>query len=199
MKILLLIRHHYRYIIYKNLYKTYKYILYNINQNNISMLDDRNAKSIQNNKRIPKYKIGDDNIVKNTNEKQRNYLNIAAKIAIKSPGNPHKHGAIIVYKDTIISSGYNHYIKGNSMHAEVSAISKINKKYKGILNECDIYVVRIGPNSFNNPLKYSRPCLDCESLIIRYNLKNVYYSTSYEYDNIRGNITNKNNCCKCFL
>ena len=78
-------------------------------------------------------------------------------------------------------------------------ISKINKKYKGILNECDIYVVRIGPNSFNNPLKYSRPCLDCESLIIRYNLKNVYYSTSYEYDNIRGNITNKNNCCKCFL
>jgi ribosomal protein L39E len=42
------------------------------------MLDDRNAKSIQNNKRIPKYKIGDDNIVKNTNEKQRNYLNIAS-------------------------------------------------------------------------------------------------------------------------
>jgi len=163
------------------------------------MIDDRNSKNIQDNKRIPKYKTGDDNIVKNTNEKQRNYLNIAAKIAIKSPGNPHKHGAIIVYKDTIISSGYNHYIKGNSMHAEVSAISKINKKYKGILNECDIYVVRIGPNSFNNPLKYSRPCLDCESVILRYNIKNVYYSTSYEYDSIRGNINNKNNCCKCFL
>ena len=152
------------------------------------MLDDRNAKSIQNNKRIPKYKIGDDNIVKNTNEKQRNYLNIAAKIAIKSPGNPHKHGAIIVYKDTIISSGYNHYIKGNSMHAEVSAISKINKKYKGILNECDIYVVRIGPNSFNNPLKYSRPCLDCiiqhhmnmiileEILLIKIIVANVFYN-----------------------
>ena len=73
-----------------------------------------------------------------------------------------------------------------------------NKKYKGILNECDIYVVRIGPNSLDNPLKYSRPCLDCESTIMKYNIKNVYYSTSCEYDIVHGAIHNKNKC-KCFL
>ena len=150
------------------------------------------------NKRIPRYKMGDDNVIKISNDKQKYYLNIAAKIASKSPVYTHKHGAIIVYKDIIISSGYNFYIKGNSMHAEISAISKINKKYKGILNECDIYVVRIGPNSLDNPLKYSRPCLDCENTIIKYNIKNVYYSTSCEYDIVDGAIHNKNKC-KCFL
>ena len=142
------------------------------------MPDDRNAQISSNitvknaNKRIPKYKMGDDNVIKISNDKQRYYLDIAAKIATKSPVYTHKHGAIIVHKDNVISSGYNFYIKGNSMHAEVSAISKINKKYKGILNECDIYVVRIGPNSMDNPLKYSRPCLDCESTITKYNIKN---------------------------
>jgi len=34
--------------------------------------------------------------VRNSNEKQKYYLNIAAKIAIKSPMFNHKHGAIIV-------------------------------------------------------------------------------------------------------
>ena len=101
------------------------------------MPDDRNAKSSLNitlgnidnisNKRIPKYKKGDDNVIKISNEKQRHYLDIAAKIATKSPVYTHKHGAIIVHKDIVISSGYNFYIKGNSMHAEIEAISKINK------------------------------------------------------------------------
>ncbi len=172
------------------------------------MTDDRNAESVSNitgitggninniNKRVPRYKIGDDNIIKISNEKQRYYLNIAAKIASKSPVYTHKHGAIIVHKDIVISTGYNFYIKGNSMHAEKAAISKINKKFKGLLNECDIYVVRIGPSSLDNPLKYSRPCLDCESTIMKYNIKNVYYSTSCEYDILNGTIHNK---CKCFL
>ena len=113
------------------------------------MIDDRNAQSNSTKVRIPKYKTGtesfnsknlgyftskyfecnDDSCVKVSNEKQRRYLSIAAKVASKSPVYTHKHGAIIVYKDTIISSGYNHYIKGNSMHAEVSAISKINKNF----------------------------------------------------------------------
>ena len=169
------------------------------------MPDDRNAKCVSNitgvntshiNKRIPRYKMGDDNIIKISNEKQRYYLDIAAKIASKSPVYIHKHGAIIVHKDIIISSGYNFYIKGNSMHAEKAAISKINKKYKGILSECDIYVVRVGPDSLENPLKYSRPCLECESTIIKYNIKNVYYSTSCEYNILNGSIHNK---CKCFM
>lgn len=86
------------------------------------MPDDRNALNGSNitggitsnfNKRIPRYKMGDDNVIKISNDKQKYYLNIAAKIATKSPVYTHKHGAIIVYKDIVISSGYNFYIKGN--------------------------------------------------------------------------------------
>ena len=129
-----------------------------------------------------------------SNEKQKEYLNIAAKIAEKSPMYPHKHGAVIVHKDKIIATGYNYYISNFSIHAEVSAISHIKKKQKHILQECDIYVVRIGPKSFNNPLKYSRPCPNCQDTIIKNNIKNAYYSTSYEYDDIRSTIHKKNEC-----
>ena len=73
-----------------------------------------------------------------------------------------------------------------SIHAEVAAIASINKKNKHILNECDIYVVRIGPDRFNNPLKYSRPCTNCSNAIIKNNIKNAFYSTNYDYDIIRG-------------
>jgi deoxycytidylate deaminase len=120
-----------------------------------------------------------------SSEKQKYYLNIAAKIAIKSPMFNHKHGAIIVYKDRIIGTGYNYYMADFSIHAEVAAIASIAKKQKHILSECDIYVVRIGPDRFNNPLKYSRPCTNCSNTIIKNNIKNAFYSTNYEYDTIR--------------
>jgi deoxycytidylate deaminase len=120
-----------------------------------------------------------------SSEKQKYYLNIAAKIAIKSPMFNHKHGAIIVYKDRIIGTGYNYYMADFSIHAEVAAIASIHKKQKHILSECDIYVVRIGPDRFNNPLKYSRPCTNCSNTIIKNNIKNAFYSTNYEYDTIR--------------
>ena len=92
-----------------------------LNDSNISGMNPGNPGNPGNpchlNKRIPRYKMGDDNVIKISNDKQKYYLNIAAKIASKSPVYTHKHGAIIVYKDIIISSGYNFYIKG-----------KINKK-----------------------------------------------------------------------
>jgi len=127
----------------------------------------------------------DSTCARHSNEKQKYYLNIAAKIAIKSPMYNHKHGAIIVYKDKIIGSGFNYYMADFSIHAEVAAIASIHKKKKHILNECDIYVVRIGPDRFNNPLKYSRPCTNCSNTIIKNNIKNAFYSTNYEYDIIR--------------
>ncbi len=128
----------------------------------------------------------DSNCVRNSSEKQRYYLNIAAKIAIKSPMFNHKHGAIIVYRDKIIGSGFNYYVSDFSIHAEVAAIASIHKKKKHILNECDIYIVRIAPDRFNNMLKYSRPCTKCSNIIIKNNIKNAFYSTNYEYDFVRG-------------
>jgi len=145
------------------------------------------------------FECNDNMVARFSSEKQKEYLSIAAKIAEKSPMYPHKHGSIIVYKDKIIASGYNYYMGDFSIHAEVAAISKIKKKQKHILCDCDIYVVRIGPKSFNNPLKYSRPCPNCQDTIIKNNIKNAYYSTSYEYDCIRSTIHKKNECECVFI
>jgi len=86
-----------------------------LNGSNITGGNTCGANQANHLKRIPRYKMGDDNVIKISNDKQKYYLNIAAKIATKSPVYTHKHGAIIVYKDIIISSGYNFYIKGNSI------------------------------------------------------------------------------------
>lgn len=127
----------------------------------------------------------DSNCVRTSNEKQKYYLHIAAKIAIKSPMFNHKHGAIVVYRDKIIGSGFNYYMSDFSIHAEVAAIASIHKKKRHILNECDIYIVRIAPDRFKNTLKYSRPCANCSNIIIKNNIKNAFYSTNYEYDMMR--------------
>lgn len=97
----------------------------------------------------------------------------------------HKHGAIIVHKNKIVSVGFNYrcdlLLNNYSVHAEISAIN--NMKNKLILNECDMYVVRIATN-FINILKYSKPCENCKKTIMKYNLKKIYYSTNYEYDDL---------------
>ena len=74
------------------------------------------------------FECNDNMTPKISNEKQKKFLDTAAKIAEKSPMYPHKHGAIIVYRDKIISSGFNYYVGDFSVHAEVAAISHIKKK-----------------------------------------------------------------------
>ncbi len=122
-------------------------------------------------------------IIKN---KHQLFLNKCAKIAEKSQMQQ-KHGAVIVYKNKIIATGYNYicsYMNKNySIHAEVSAISQVfyNKK---LLEECDIYVVRIASPLFNYCLKNSKPCKNCSCFIKKYNLRNIYYSTNYKFDEL---------------
>lgn len=105
------------------------------------------------------------------------FMERAAEVALKS-SMQQKHGAVIVYKNNIIGSGFNYicdYMCNNySIHAEVAAISSLfyNKK---ILEFCDIYVVRIAP-AFNNSLRNSKPCRNCTNFIKKYNLRNTYYS-----------------------
>lgn len=123
----------------------------------------------------------DDCCAKFMNDKQYNFLRIAASVALNSQMN-HKHGAIIVYKKNIISSGFNYCIGDLSIHAEVHAISKLKGKERELLNECDLYVVRIGTGQFKNVLKYSKPCYDCQNLICKKGIKKIYYSTNYDYD-----------------
>ena len=73
--------------------------------------------------------------------------------------------AIIVKDGKIISKAHNDRIKNNLTinHAEISAISKANKKLKDFrLFDCDLYVTL-------------EPCEMCMTVIKEARIKNVYY------------------------
>jgi deoxycytidylate deaminase len=122
---------------------------------------------------------------KASTERQEYFLNVAAKVAHKSVMT-HQHGAVIVLDNTIISTGYNyaydHMCHTNSIHAEVDALIKVKGVRKNSLTDAEMYVVRIGPNTMSNQLKYSKPCCSCQKAIAKYGIRKVYYSTSVEYN-----------------
>lgn len=134
----------------------------------------------------------DNEYVNNSKLHQKYYFDIASKIA-RNSNMFQKHGAVIVYKKNIISTGFNSYnfnSKNNfSIHAEIVAINNaIKNKYKKVLNECKLYIVRIAPECYDctnsNLLKYSKPCLNCQKYINKFNIDKVYYSTNYEFDKL---------------
>lgn len=74
-------------------------------------------------------------------------------------------GAIIVYRNKIISRGYNlkEKKKDATMHAEILAIKKAAKKLKSWrLDECDLYVTL-------------EPCPMCAGAIINARIKNLFF------------------------
>lgn len=74
-------------------------------------------------------------------------------------------GAVITYKNKIISCGYNlrESKKNPILHAEMIAIGKACKKMKSWrLDDCDLYVTL-------------EPCPMCAGAIIQSRIKNVYY------------------------
>lgn len=79
-------------------------------------------------------------------------------------------GAIIVYKNNIVSRGYNKKeSKNNSlMHAEIIAIDKACKKIGDWrLNDCELYVTM-------------EPCNMCMGAIVESRIKTVYYGVKNE-------------------
>ena len=120
---------------------------------------------------------------------QKYYFDIAANIA-KNSNMFQKHGAVIVYKKTIIATGYNSYSYNSktnfSIHAEIVAINNaIKNSNKELLSDSKLYIVRIAPESKSKYiLKYSKPCLNCQKYINKFNIKKIFYSTNYEYDKV---------------
>ena len=108
---------------------------------------------------------------KEISKKHQIFIDKAAELA-KYSTMQQKHGAVVVHKNKIVGCGFNYMVNylndNNSIHAEVAAISKVFKN-KNILEDCDIYVVRIGPARFNNCLKLSKPCEKCTNFIKKYN------------------------------
>ena len=101
----------------------------------------------------------------------------------------HRHGCVILYRNKVLSTGYNYYkisdskIYNNytsdyqankySIHAEKNAIQKI--KNKNILKDCKIYIIRIknSYNYHNYDFEPGVPCIMCYNLLKKYNLTKI--------------------------
>ena len=90
-----------------------------------------------------------------------------------------KHSCIIMHYNQIVAEGYNHNCHQShnkfSLHAEVSALSKIKHMPKSWLKECKMYVFRISNTNPNN-FRMSKPCPDCEKTILQANIGKVFYT-----------------------
>ena len=127
---------------------------------------------------------------KYTKTNAQNFIEYAVSVAKKSTM-VQKHGCVIVLKNKIISVGFNYSIIPCkfSIHAEQDAINKAKKKISPTeLKKCKLYVVRIGQDSMENPLKYSKPCPNCSLSIHNVGIKSVFYSTNFEIDTCVHNI-----------
>ena len=114
-------------------------------------------------------------------ERLNEYIKIAADEAKKSTMSQ-KHGCVVIHKNKVVATGYNKQVEPlslTSIHAEVNALMKAKKILnRSELKQAKLMVVRIGTNSMDNPLKYSKPCKVCQNFIEKLGVQLVYYSTS---------------------
>jgi deoxycytidylate deaminase len=106
-------------------------------------------------------------------------LETLVRVAEKS-NMKHRHGSCIVYRNKIISTGYNYnnklsglseYYSSNkfSTHAEKDAIKKI--KDAKILSKSIIYVIRLQSDQNGTiSIIQGEPCHHCNALISKYKL-----------------------------
>ena len=107
------------------------------------------------------------------------FLEAARQVATRS-SMLHRHGCVIVHEGQIIAKACNVSCCAPSasgpwsVHAEVNAIRKV--KSRRILAQCDMYIVRIGPERAGFPLKMSKPCQHCRAVIQEVGVRTVFYS-----------------------
>lgn len=113
--------------------------------------------------------MADESLIKD--KKHEAYMRKAIALAKKAQvKNDVPVGALIVYNDEIIATGYNY--KENTQcaldHAEIRAIKKASKKIASWrLIDCDIYITL-------------EPCPMCAGAIIQSRLRHVYFG-AYDY------------------
>lgn len=102
----------------------------------------------------------------------------AKQLATNSDHHQHKIGAVLVKKNSIVSTGYNqlrthpkspHPYK--SCHAEFCALIKVVDRED--LRDCTLYVYR--QNRMGVPA-LARPCSSCLQFLKNVNIKEVYYT-----------------------
>lgn len=123
------------------------------------------------------------------------YFNLAHNACFYSDNTRTKLGAILVYKNKVLSVGWNQNKTSplqktlnknrgydveasearNSLHAEVNCLLKA-KDLDIEWGKTSIFVYRIKKNGDSG---LARPCKGCQALIKSLGIKNVYYSTDY--------------------
>lgn len=115
---------------------------------------------------------------------------VLASVALNSDHHRSKHSALILYKNEIISVGFNRikshpfqkkYAKANEaifLHAEISAIKQSLRRITlKELSKSTLYVARIRLNNENKPhFMYSKPCDGCMRAIAEFDIRKVFYT-----------------------
>lgn len=115
---------------------------------------------------------------------------VLASVALNSDHHRSKHSALILYKNEIISVGFNRikshpfqkkYAKANEaifLHAEISAIKQSLRRISlKELSKSTMYVARIRLNNENKPhFMYSKPCDGCMRAISEFDIRKVFYT-----------------------
>lgn len=106
------------------------------------------------------------------------FFEVARTLCKHSNHPAYKHGAVIVHKNRIISSGFNRLKTSprsthafQQIHAEMDAIFKSRVDLK----KCTMYITR---ETKDGRLAESRPCPACMEVIRASGIKKVFYSTN---------------------
>ena len=124
--------------------------------------------------------------VDDLSKKQRNYIELAARIAQQTEFKEYKHGAVLVRGGTVLNTSCNKNKykawanrfrkkqRGHAtVHAEIGAILGLDRS---ITEGGTIYVVRVGRDGH---LRNSKPCPMCEAAMQFVGIKKVIYSNEY--------------------
>lgn len=115
---------------------------------------------------------------------ERRLLDISKRL-IDIPNGKNKHFSFIIYKNKILSIGFNDYFtthtkckelgyRFDAMHSELSAVLKFRGSKK-TLGQCVLVNTRI--NSFGQ-IGMSKPCHCCIRLIEQIGFKRVWYTNA---------------------
>lgn len=123
------------------------------------------------------------------------FFNIAKETAKLSDYNKHQLGCIIVYKNRIVSSGFNsnktnplqkRYNKRrfsddtmHKLHAETAALLPLMRNDTFDRSRLRVYLYR---EHRDGSLALSRPCASCQRMLKDYGIKHIFYTIEGGYN-----------------
>jgi tRNA(Arg) A34 adenosine deaminase TadA len=107
----------------------------------------------------------------------KRYIDLAIKVASTGQHQRHFHGAVLVKGSQVVSLGSNNFkshplMSYKTLHSEISCLLGVRWKD---LSDSTMFVARI---SKNGKVGMSKPCPICYSVLLKYGIRRVYYTTS---------------------